>query len=287
MRRNSIIFAILLHALIVKTRSEEIALPVAPEIAAQHLLTRVEPTYPPLAKSAETQGTVRFGLTITESGSVADLVLISGHVLLAGAAYAAVRQWTYKPFIKEGKPIAVKTTVEVDFSLDLPRTAVPVDARRAADVPCAIRQSSHPTSPVKRGYIDENDCVHVVYADNQDVEVPKEKDQVSAESLQVAPDNRIVGWLVDTPNCCTSYPIPTTLVVYRHGRIVQRISDGMMIYKWKYVARGGRIAVSSGTVHGMNGIHLTLYDSNSGKRLRTWDGEYDDVPPRWGASLAR
>ena len=63
------------------------------------------------------QGIVRVGITITESGSVTDVKYLSGHVLLARAAYDAVSQWKYKPFIKDGKPIAVRTTVEVAFSL--------------------------------------------------------------------------------------------------------------------------------------------------------------------------
>jgi hypothetical protein len=88
------------------------------------------------------------------------------------------------------------------------------------------------------------------------------------------------------PNCCTSYPIPTTLVIYAAGRVVQRINDGMMIYKWVFLDNGRRVAISSGTVHGMYGIHLTLYDTQTGKLLSTWDGEEGKVPPKWGGGIA-
>jgi hypothetical protein len=102
----------------------------------------------------------------------------------------------------------------------------------------------------------------------------------------VASDHQTVGWLVVVPNCCTSYPIPTTLAVYKSGRVVQRIRDGMMIYKWGFLDRGRRIAVSSGTVHGMTGIHLTLYDSQTGKTLQTWDGDDYGAAPKWGGEVS-
>jgi hypothetical protein len=129
--------------------------------------------------------------------------------------------------------------------------------------------------------------VHVVRGDGRDIQIPGEKDQVLADSPVVAPDRQTVGWLVEMPNCCTSYPIPTTLVIYKSGRVVRRIDDGMMIYKWVFLDRGRRIAVSSGTVHGMTRIHLTLYDSRTGRTLRTWDGDAGEVTPEWGAEVCR
>jgi hypothetical protein len=36
----------------------------------------------------------------------------------------------------------------------------------------------------------------------------------------------------------------------------------------------------------MNTIHLTLYDSRTGRKLKTWDGEDADVPPKWGIQVA-
>jgi len=108
---------------------------LAPEIAAQNLITRVDPAYPALARSGQVQGTVRLGITITESGSVTDLAYISGHPLLGRAAYDAVSQWKYNPFTKDGKPVAVKTTVDVDFSLGIPPAETLGRTLREADVP--------------------------------------------------------------------------------------------------------------------------------------------------------
>ncbi len=149
-----------------------------------------------------------------------------------------------------------------------------------------IGQGSVMNRPIQSAYVDKAGHVHVVYTEAQDVEIHGEKDQVSADPPVVAPDRRTAGWLVLVPNCCTSYPIPTTLIIYTSGRVAQRINDGMMIYNWVFLDNGRRVSVSSGTVHGMNGIHLTLYDSQTGKLLRTWDGEEGEVPPKWGGGVA-
>jgi hypothetical protein len=41
--------------------------------------------------------------------------------------------------------------------------------------------------------------------------------QVGFDAIQVAADQRAVGWVALFPNCCTSYPIPLALVVYSNG----------------------------------------------------------------------
>jgi len=146
-------------------------------------------------------------------------------------------------------------------------------------------QSPVATGSIKRAYVDQTGHVHIV-RNGRDLRIAGEKDQVSGDAPVIASDNETVGWLVEFPNCCTSYPVPTLLVIYRSGKVVQRIGDGMMLYKWRFLDDGRRVAVSSGTVHGMTGIHLTLYDSRTGRRLKTWDGEETDVPPAWGALVA-
>ena len=134
--------------------------------------------------------------------------------------------------------------------------------------------------------MDEAGHIHIVRSNGHEIQIAGEKDQVSADPPVIAPDRRTLGWLVEMPNCCTSYPIPTTLIVYRSDRIIHRINDGMMIYKWAFLDRGRRIAVSSGTVHGMTRIHLTLYDSQTGRAIGTWDGDAGEVPPSWGVGVS-
>jgi len=81
------------------------------------LLYRVEPAYPPLAKQARVQGTVVLTAIIDKAGNVQHLQVVSGHPLLAPAAIEAVKQWRYKPFLLNGQPVEVETTVTVNFNM--------------------------------------------------------------------------------------------------------------------------------------------------------------------------
>lgn len=81
------------------------------------LIRRVEPSYPPLAKSARVQGPVVLEAIISKTGTIENLQLISGHPMLAPAAIDAVRQWRYKPYILNGDAIEVETQITVNFTL--------------------------------------------------------------------------------------------------------------------------------------------------------------------------
>jgi protein TonB len=74
--------------------------------------------YPNLALRARIQGSVQLSAIISKDGSIENLKLISGHPLLVQAAIDAVRQWHYKPYVLNGEPLEVETTVIVNFHLD-------------------------------------------------------------------------------------------------------------------------------------------------------------------------
>jgi protein TonB len=54
---------------------------------------------------------------IGKNGSIQDLKVISGPAMLQSAALDAVKQWRYKPYILNGDPTEVDTTVTVNFNL--------------------------------------------------------------------------------------------------------------------------------------------------------------------------
>jgi len=81
------------------------------------LVRKVNPAYPPLARQARIQGTVVLQAEISKDGSIQNLRLISGHPMLAPAAIEAVKQWKYKPYLLNGEPVEVETTVQVNFTL--------------------------------------------------------------------------------------------------------------------------------------------------------------------------
>ncbi len=81
------------------------------------LIHKVEPPYPVLAKSARVQGNVVLKAIIDREGNIQDLQLVSGHPMLVPAAVDAVRQWRYRPYLLNGQPVEVETTVTVIFTL--------------------------------------------------------------------------------------------------------------------------------------------------------------------------
>ncbi len=90
---------------------------VSAGVMAGNLLTHVNPTYPQAARDAKIQGSVVLHAVISKEGTVENLQVISGPADLRASALDAVRQWTYKPYILNGEPTAVETTITVNYSL--------------------------------------------------------------------------------------------------------------------------------------------------------------------------
>lgn len=90
---------------------------VSSGVTAGLLMKKVEPAYPPLAKTARVQGVVVLHAIISKEGTIEGLTLVSGPAMLAPAAIEAVKQWRYKPYLLNGEPIELDTTVEVHFNL--------------------------------------------------------------------------------------------------------------------------------------------------------------------------
>jgi len=78
---------------------------------------KVDPAYPPLARAARVQGDVVLSAIIDVNGNITNLQLVSGHPMLVPAALAAVKEWRYKPYLLNGQPVEVETTITVIFSL--------------------------------------------------------------------------------------------------------------------------------------------------------------------------
>jgi protein TonB len=90
---------------------------VGGNVQAANLIRKISPTYPPLAKQARVQGTVRFQAIIGKDGTIQNLQLVTGHPLLVPAATEAVKQWLYKPTLLNGEPVEVVTQIDVNFTL--------------------------------------------------------------------------------------------------------------------------------------------------------------------------
>ena len=90
---------------------------VAPGVMQGQRLGGPNPVYPPDAKKAKVQGKVLLDAVIGKDGTVEKLTVISGPEALQKSSLDAVRQWTYKPFLLNGEPVEVKTTITVIYSL--------------------------------------------------------------------------------------------------------------------------------------------------------------------------
>ncbi len=90
---------------------------VSQGVTEGNLLHKVTPDYPPLARQAHIQGAVVLAAVIGKDGTIQNLHVISGHPMLSGAAINAVKQWKYKPYVLNGQPVEVETTITVNFTL--------------------------------------------------------------------------------------------------------------------------------------------------------------------------
>jgi TonB family protein len=90
---------------------------IPPATLVENLIHKVPPTYPPDAKKAHIQGTVVLEAIIGKTGDVESLKAVSGPPELQQSSLDAVRQWKYKPFLLNGDPIEVKSTIKVIYTL--------------------------------------------------------------------------------------------------------------------------------------------------------------------------
>lgn len=87
-------------------------------VSAPVVLYKVEPEYSEEARKAKYQGTVVLSIIIDEQGRPRDLKVIRPLGLgLDEKAIEAVSKWRFRPGYKDGKPVAVIATVEVNFRL--------------------------------------------------------------------------------------------------------------------------------------------------------------------------
>jgi protein TonB len=81
------------------------------------LIQKIQPQYPVLAKAARVQGDVVLSAIISKEGNIENLQLVSGHPMLVPAAIETVKQWRYRPYLLNGQPVEVETTITVTFEL--------------------------------------------------------------------------------------------------------------------------------------------------------------------------
>jgi TonB family protein len=82
------------------------------------IITRVNPVYPIEAKEARIQGAVVLDVQISKEGVPMNINIQKGPKELQKSAMDAVGQWRWQPFLLNGDPVEVETTVTVVYSLE-------------------------------------------------------------------------------------------------------------------------------------------------------------------------
>ena len=70
-----------------------------------------------MAKTARVSGTVVLAATISKSGTIENLRVLTGHPMLIQSAIEAVKTWRYRPYLLSNQPVEVETTINVVFSM--------------------------------------------------------------------------------------------------------------------------------------------------------------------------
>ena len=88
-------------------------------VAAGSRMSFVQPLYPQMAKADHRSGAVFLHAIISKDGSIGSLVPIAvSDGVFTDAAVDAVRQWKYSPYLLNGEPTEVDTTITVNFEIN-------------------------------------------------------------------------------------------------------------------------------------------------------------------------
>jgi hypothetical protein len=134
--------------------------------------------------------------------------------------------------------------------------------------------------------VDASGQLHIVTTDHRHIQPPKDSDQVGYGKVAISQDRLAVGWLALFPNCCTSYPIPLKLVVYRCGVVHTFAGTELPVWKWRFDSTSARVAFYQETVHGGVGGHYELRDVATEGLIAQYDPADSLAVPAWVLRLA-
>ena len=89
--------------------------PISAGVADGMIIRKTPPVYPRFAQEAHITGKVVLKATITKQGNIEGVQVLSGPKILAPPAADAVKTWKYRPYMLDGQPVSVETTITVVF----------------------------------------------------------------------------------------------------------------------------------------------------------------------------
>lgn len=114
---------------------------VSEEIMRGFLVKTVDPTYP----AAHVQGVVALKAGISKTGDVQYLQVISGHPMLVPAAINAVSKWKYRPYLLNGGPVEVATTIRLNFVFSQKPAAEGATSDAQSEYSAVVMEQASPT----------------------------------------------------------------------------------------------------------------------------------------------
>ena len=84
------------------------------------LVKEVRPQYTQAAREARIEGTVLLETVVLADGTIGDVTVTRSLDAVLGLdqeAVVAAKQWKFKPGTKDGKPVAVRVSIELTFTL--------------------------------------------------------------------------------------------------------------------------------------------------------------------------
>jgi len=135
------------------------------------------------------------------------------------------------------------------------------------------KEDSGYTGPLHVLYDDRTEVVQALPSPKASTDKDRAFNAVGFSDIQLAADKQTLGWTINVENCCTSYPIPLSLVIFRHGRVLHTFAQGQMVWSWMFFLGGKRIAVVFGPTHGPEIGDYRLYDVQTGKLISEISGD--------------
>ena len=119
MNRILAALAVVLSAAVVSLQAQEIFTP-GDGVTLPVAVRPVKPGYTSAAMDAHIEGVVRLDVVVLDDGKVGEVTVtqsLDKEYGLDTQAVEAARQWLFKPGTKDGKPVAVRVTLEMMFTL--------------------------------------------------------------------------------------------------------------------------------------------------------------------------
>ena len=101
-------------------RAQEIVHGPQAGVALPQVIREVKPDYTPEAKKARIQGLIEMSVVVKDDGTVGEVKVtksLDQKYGLDDQAVIARKKWKFRPGTRDGKPVAVRVSVEMTFRL--------------------------------------------------------------------------------------------------------------------------------------------------------------------------